>query len=64
MAFLSFGRADVCFAKQEFVWKTYTAVEALPITKKMEIIDKREFAAAALNTDNEIFVVHIVTLAE
>ena len=30
----------------------------------MKIIDKREFAAAALNADNKIFVVHIAALAE
>ena len=29
----------------------------------MEIIDKREFAAAALNVDDEIFVVHVAALA-
>ena len=40
------------------------AVEALPTTRKVEIIDKREFVAAALNTDNETFVVYIAALAE
>ena len=30
----------------------------------MEIIDKREFAAAALNADNETFVMHVAALAE
>ena len=30
----------------------------------MEIIDKREFAAAALNADDKIFVVHVAALAK
>ena len=62
--FLTFNQADIRFAEQELVWRTYTATEALPTTKRAEIIDKKEFAAAALNADNEIFVVHVGSLAE
>ena len=40
------------------------AKEALPTTKRVEIIDKREFAAAARNADDEIYLVHIAALAE
>ena len=40
------------------------ASEALPMTRKVEIINKRDFAVAVLNTDNEIFVVYVVALAE
>ena len=62
--FLTLSKADIRFAERELVWRTYTAAEALPTTRKMKIIDKREFAAAALNADDEIFVVHIVALVE
>ena len=34
------------------------------MTRKVEIIDKRKFAIVALNTDDDIFMVHIATLAE
>ena len=64
MLFLTFSKADIRFAEQELVWRTYTAAEALPTTKRVEIIDKREFAAAALNVNDETFMVHIVALAE
>ena len=40
------------------------AVEVLLTTRKVKFIDKREFAAAALNVDNEIFMMHIAALAE
>ena len=40
------------------------AAEALPTTRRVEIIDKREFAAAALNIDDETFVVHVAALVE
>ena len=64
MPFLTLSKADVRFAERELVWRTYTAAEALPTTRRVEIIDKREFAAAALNADNETFVVHVAALTE
>ena len=64
MLFLTFSKADIRFAERELVWRTYTAAEALPTTRRVKIIDKWEFAAAALNADDEIFVVHIAALAE
>ena len=64
MLFLTLSKADIRFAERELVWRTYTAAEALPTTKKVETIDKRKFAAAALNADNETFVVHVAAIAE
>ena len=40
------------------------AAEALPTTKRVEIINKREFAATAVNTDNETSVVHVMARAK
>ena len=64
MFFLTFSKADVRFAEWEFVQRTYIAAEALPTTRKMEIIDRKEFAIAALNADNKTFIVHIAALVE
>ena len=64
MLFLTFSRADIRFAEQKLVWRTYTAAETLPTTRRVEIIDKREFVATALNADNEIFMVYVAALAE
>ena len=64
MPFLTLSKADVRFVERGLVWRTYTAAEALSTTKRVKIIDKREFAVAALNADNETFVVHIAALAE
>ena len=33
------------------------------MTRRIEIIDKKKFAAAALNEKDEIFVVHMVALS-
>ena len=40
------------------------AAEALPKSKRVEIIDKKEFALAVLILDNEIFVMHVAALAK
>ena len=64
MPFLTLSKVDIRFVEQKLVWRTYTATEALPMTKRVQIIDKREFAAATLNADDEIFVVHIAALGE
>ena len=50
--------------EKKFVLRTYTAADALPTTKKVEIIDKKEFAVAARNPDDKTFVVHVGTLAK
>ena len=62
--FLTFSKADIWFAERELVWRTYIVVEALPTTRRVEIIDRKKFAAVALNANDETFVVHIVALAE
>ena len=64
MLFVTFSRVDIWFTEQKFVWRTDMTAKALPTTKRVEIINKKKFAAASLNADDEIFVVHIATLAE
>ena len=64
MFFLTFSKADIWFTDRELVWRTYTAKNALLTTRKVEIIDKKKFAATALNEDDETFVVHVVALAK
>ena len=41
----------------------YTAKEALPTTRRVELVSKKEFAAAALDPESEIFVVHVASLS-
>ena len=64
MSFLTFSKTNIQFAEQELVWRINMAVEALLTTKRVEIIDKKKFTAAALNADDEIFVIHIAALAK
>ena len=63
MFFLTFSNANIQFAEKEFEWKKYIIVEALPTTQKVELINKREFVAAALNKNAETFVVYIAAVS-
>lgn len=63
MPFLNFSNVDIRFAKKKLVWRTYNAIKALPTIQKGEIIDKKEFAAAALNKLDETIVVYMATFS-
>ena len=62
MHFLALSMVKVDFAEKKLTWKAYTIAEALPTTKRVQIIGPKEFAKAALNPDQEAFVVHVATL--
>ena len=61
--FLTFSNANIQFAQKELTWRSYTTAEALPTTKRVEIIDRKEFAKAALDKHVEAFVVHVTSLS-
>ena len=63
MPFLTLSNADIQFAKKELTWRSYTAAEALPTTKRVEIIEKKEFARAALDENVEAFVVNVTSFS-
>ena len=61
--FLSLSNANVEFVKLgKLTWRSYIAAEALPNTSQIKLINKREFAVAALDKNSETFVVHIAAL--
>ena len=62
MLFLALSNADIQFDTESFIWRSYIAAEALPTTKRVEYIDKHEFARAALDENSETFIVHIAAL--
>ena len=64
ISFLTFSKVDIRFIERKLVWGIYTAAEALPTTRRVKIIDKREFVVVALNTNDGTFVVHVAALAK
>ena len=62
MSFLTLSNTDIQFAEKELTWRSYSAVEALLTTKRIEFIGKKKFAKAALDEESETFVVHVAAL--
>lgn len=60
MFFLKLSNADVLFGKKTLTQRFYTTNKALPTTKRVWIIDKTDFAIAALNVNSEMFVIHMI----
>ena len=59
MLFLTLSGVDIDFSGREIRWKTDTIEEALPPTKHAELVDKKEFAAVALDSEHEIYIIYI-----
>ena len=61
--FVTLSNADIQFAEQELTWRSYTTEEALPTTRWVEFINKKEFAQAALDKNVKAFMVHVASLS-
>ena len=51
--FLILSNADVDFSSWELRWRTYTPKKTLPTTRRVELVRKKEFAAAVLDLEYE-----------
>ena len=62
MPFLIFSNVDIKFAQKKPTWRSYTAAKTLPTTKRVKIINRKEFAKVALDEYVEAFVVYMTFL--
>ena len=63
MPFLTLSGVNIDFLGRELWWETYTTEEVLPTTRCVELMGKKEFAAAALDPEHETYVVHVTSLS-
>ncbi len=63
MSFLTISNADVDFQAQALQWKSYTTGDVSPTTRRVELIEKKEFAATTLDLEHEAFVVHVAAFS-
>lgn len=61
MSFLTLSKFKIEFAEKQFTWKAYITAEALPTTKRVQIISPKEFAKVAWDLEQEAFVVYVAT---
>ena len=61
--FFTLSGADIDFSSQKLWWRTYITKKVFPTTKHVNPVDKKEFAAVALDPEHETYVVHIASLS-
>ena len=59
MPFLKISNANIAFGEETLTWKSYTTKEALSTTKRVQLVDPKEFVIAALDADSKTFLVHM-----
>ena len=59
MLFFTLSSANIDFLGRKLWWRTYSIEEAFPTTRCIELVGKKEFAAAALDPEHEIYIVHV-----
>ncbi len=63
MPFLILSNANMQFVEKELEWKSYITARVLYTTKRVDLIDKKEFAITALDKNTEMFMVYIATFS-
>ena len=59
MLFLKLSNANMLFGKRILIWKFYITNKILPTSKRVQLIDPKEFVIVALDVDSKTFVMHV-----
>ena len=63
MLFLTWSGVNINFSGRQLRSRTYIIEKALPIARPIELVGKKEFAAAALDLEHETYLVHVASLS-
>ena len=63
MLFLTLSSTNVDFSGRELWWKTYTTAEAFPSTRRIRLVERKEFAAASLDPEYETYIFYVPSLS-
>ena len=61
--FLIVSNVNIQFAEKELISRTYTTAKVLFTNQKIELINKEDFAQAALDANIKAFVLHVSSLS-
>ena len=62
MPFLTINNADINFQARNLQWRSYIIGDVLPTIRRVELIEKKEFVAVALNPEYKAFIIHVTAL--
>ena len=63
MLFYTLSDADIDVLGRKLQWKTYITKETFPTTRRVKLVEKKEFATAALDLKHETFVIYVASLS-
>ena len=63
MLFFVFSSANIDFLDWELCWRTYITEKTLLTSRCVKLMEKKEFAAAALDLEYKTFVIHVTSLS-
>ena len=63
MFFLIISNIDIDFLARDLQWRSYIIENALSITRQVELIEKKNFLATALNLEHKAFIVYVIILS-
>ena len=63
MFFFTLNDIDINILGRELRWRTYTTKKGFPTIRRVELVDKKEFASAIFDLKSGIFIVHNVSLS-
>ena len=59
MLLLTMSNVNIDFQTRDFQWRSYITRNVFLITKHVQLMGKKEFAAAALNPEHKAFIVYV-----
>lgn len=63
MFFLTLNNVKFNFNNEKLKWRFYIAAKVFPITKHVELVEKKEFITIVFSLEDKIFVVPVVFFA-
>ena len=63
MLFFTLSSTNVDFLNRKLWWRIYTTKKAFLTTRRVELIRKKEFAVAMLDSEHETFIIYITFLS-
>ena len=63
VSFLTLSDADIDFLVRELRWRTYATKKALSTNRRIKLVGKKVFATAVLDSEYEIYIVHVGSIS-
>lgn len=64
MFFLTLSNRNMLLVEKKLTWQLYTLAKALPTTKRVWIINQKEFATTALDLIKKAFIIFVPYLRD